>query len=225
MMQHPVDLLPDSMRARTQARVTASRNLTIVALMAVVIILAATQASVSRSRAEAGLASLSVQSQRLEANEAKVRLIRQEIAEYASLNARYWSVETPIPIARVIAAIIHQMPESMSFDRIDLQTERTRSSPRTRTGGHQDLTGSPPRLLVGELSGFARTDLDIAGFAERLGAMPPFSKVTLDFSRPRTVRGRNAREFRLSFVIDLATRYVIADEAPHPTEGGHAHGD
>ncbi|MHC4128286.1 MAG: hypothetical protein ACYSUA_08985, partial [Planctomycetota bacterium] len=43
-----------------------------------------------------------------------------------------------------------------------------------------------------------------------------FSQVSLDFSRTRTVRQRNAREFRISFRADLDVRYEVEDlDAPH----------
>jgi hypothetical protein len=46
----------------------------------------------------------------------------------------------------------------------------------------------------------------------------PFGEVSMDFSKSRTVRGKRAREFRVSFLInlenewDLSRMVVVGDE-------------
>ena len=59
----------------------------------------------------------------------------------------------------------------------------------------------------------------IAEFVSNLEGVDPFSDVSLDFSRTRSVRGFTAREFRLSFRIDLEVKYVQAMEAVDSAAG------
>ena len=98
----------------------------------------------------------------------------------------------------------------------------------TRSRGRELVEGPPPRVLVAEVAGFAASDADIAELVERLSNRAPFAAVNLDFSRTRGLRGRSAREFRLSFKIDLEKPYtfVSAPIAGHEamSEGGVAHG-
>ena len=78
---------------------------------------------------------------------------------------------------------------------------------------------SVPRELNGELSGFAINDQDVAQLVANIEDLALFDDVNLDFSRTRSVRGRNAREFRVSFSADLDFRYEVID--PEQTLSAH----
>ena len=57
--------------------------------------------------------------------------------------------------------------------------------------------------ISGRMSGFAKSDERIASFVSALQMEDPFSNVSMDFSRSRTVREMRARGFRISFQINL----------------------
>jgi hypothetical protein len=69
---------------------------------------------------------------------------------------------------------------------------------------------------VAEISGFAPMDEDIAEYVGRLSDTGFAREVSLDFSRGRYVRDRPAREFRLSFRMDLEATYDVALVDPTP---------
>jgi hypothetical protein len=72
-----------------------------------------------------------------------------------------------------------------------------------------EQANGPPRVLTGEISGFAANDQHIAELVSALESTAPFQNVSLDFSRSRRVNDRDAREFRLSFRIDLDDTYQV----------------
>ena len=74
-----------------------------------------------------------------------------------------------------------------------------------------EIQGAVPRVLTGELSGFAATDQDVAQLVANLEHVGVFEQVSLDFSRTRSVRGHNAREFRISLRSDLDVRYDLVE--------------
>ena len=57
------------------------------------------------------------------------------------------------------------------------------------------------------------SDQQIAELVRNLETTPLFKDVSLDYSRTRGVRGVSAREFRLSFRVDLDASYVAAKDA------------
>ena len=207
MTQHPIDLLPESMRAASQARAAMSRNIGMTVLAAVILFTFFTHARIMRNQAEGKLVRLRAQARHVAENERKAATLNQQLDVYGEMIARYNRVVTPIDISRILATIVARMPESTSIDQINIQAEQIkRSRQRAR---RLDPEQRIPRQLVAELAGFAKDDLDIAEFVSQLQRTEPFADVSLDFSRPRSVRGHMAREFRLSFTIDFDAEYKI----------------
>ena len=103
-------------------------------------------------------------------------------------------------------------------DRSELGAGGRRSGGSARSRVVDDETGPRPRVLTGEVSGFAATDADIAEIVARMESRALYEHVSLDFSRTLVVRERGAREFRISFLIDLDVPYRVV-EAPQPQAG------
>jgi len=210
MTQHPIDLLPESMRVRSEARAAASRNATIAIIAAAVLIATITHARLISGRAERQLDRLSSHAEMLDQNERQALEMHLELQKYRSLFERYHRVENPVPVSRLLATIVREMPESAALDRIALEMNAVSRGRRVRGGGWKADGESAPRVLVAELAGFARDDMAIASLVEHLDATPPLSDVSLDFSRQRIIHERSAREFRLSFTVDFEPRYVLS---------------
>jgi hypothetical protein len=222
--QHPIDLLPESMRAATRARAQTRRNARIVIGAAFMAVAAMTHSRILHSRAETRLSHLSAQADAVSDVDHQREVMQDALEEYAHLTERYHKLEMPVALHRLLATIIDEMPDSVSLDRIMLDADQSRRMRPTRSGARAtERDEAPPRILVGELTGIAASDIDIAQFVENLERRPPLTDVTWDFSREREVRGRMAREFRVSFVVDLEAKYDVT--APDPADGAHLPSD
>ena len=83
--------------------------------------------------------------------------------------------------------------------------------PSARGRRDSNAEGPAPRSLTGELSGFALTDREVAELVNNLMDIGLFRQVSLDFSRSRTIRGKKARGFRISFSTDLNAKFDVLD--------------
>jgi Tfp pilus assembly protein PilN len=116
----------------------------------------------------------------------------------------------PFDLSRLLSTIVNQLPESATIERLNLETQPQRAmrSASQRTGDER----APRRHSIGELSGFAASDDHIAELVARMESSRIFQSVTWDFSRSRVVRERPAREFRVSFQINLDQNYEIVEK-------------
>lgn len=218
MSQHSIDLLPESMRARTQAGLVASRNCAIGAIALAALIAVTTHSRFHLSSVQKEHQAAQDEARMIREHEAKATELERALASHRSWLDRYRRVSTPLPISGVMATIVAELPPSVTLETMDFNAGSA-SRPAALRGGPD--APPPPRRLVVELLGFAADDDDIATLVSRLEQRTPFEKVGLDFSRQRTVRDRTAREFRLSLVVDLDRAYDVreADAALAREEG------
>lgn len=226
MRQHPIDLLPDSLRARAQARTVASRNISFGVVALIVLVVVSTHARVQRLNAEDRLRDAEAHAEKVEAHEKKVTALVNELDEVNKYIILYRNAETPISVSGLIASVIERLPASVTLDRVDFQigTKRQVRSTKRVAGGRASEPEPEERVLLAELAGFAVSDNEIAEFVTKLQCSAPFSEVSLDFSRQRLVNEQAAREFRLSFTVDLSRRYLNRDIA-HANSSGEGFGD
>lgn len=216
MRQHPIDLLPDSIRARSQAGVVAGRYV-VAALLALILLgLTVTHSRLMLDLARQRLRVAEEQADIVLQAEAKADALRAGLNESREYIDRYQLLALPVEFSRVVATVVNVLPASATLDRIDVYAGSRRQNRSVRSRGRPEPEEPVDRELVGELSGFAATDQDIAQLVFNLQALAFFDRVSLDFSRTRSVRGHNAREFRISFAADLETRYEVADLASGP---------
>jgi hypothetical protein len=209
MRQHQIDLLPDSMRAQTQARATASRNLGVIAGAVAVVIAVITHSKMEVDSATERLETMSAQAAVLEQHEARAAELQKEIQRCDWFIGRYDAVALPIEMSSIVATIANELPPSVTLERLDLDAGERQAKRTARNAAPLPKDERPPRILIGELAGFALSDQDIADLVSRLDRREPFQAVSLDFSKQRVVRGVSARDFRLSFIIDLERDYVV----------------
>ncbi len=208
--QHAIDLLPSEIYAQSQVGVRTGRY--VVFSIAAVLILAAvtTHARLALSAAEQQLYNTQNEANNvleIERQAQELRKMRHGLEERIDL---YERAALPLEIRRVIATIINDLPVGATLESLDLSAgvQRSTRSPRSK-GRDEKAEEQAPRVLVGEISGFAASDQAIAELVAALSDRPPFQRVGLDFSRTREVRGQSAREFRVSFRIDLDAGYEV----------------
>ena len=221
MTQRPIDLLPDSIRARSQAGVVAGRYVVSLLIAVVLLGLAATHSRLMLDLARQRLRVAEEQADIVLSAEAKGDQLRQMLDNTRNFIRRYELIAMPLEISRVLATLINALPETATLDRIDLYAGVVRSGRSARGRRNDDAEGPAPRSLSGELSGFALTDQEVAELVNNLMDIGLFREVSLDFSRSRTVRGKKARGFRISFSTDLNARFDVLD--PQEAEASARH--
>lgn len=217
MSQHAIDLLPDAIRARSQAGIVAGRYVVSLLVAVVLLGLAATHSHLMLDLARQRLRVAEEQADIVLSAEAKATQLRQTLDATSEFIRRYELIAAPVEITRVLATLVNTLPNSATLDRIDIKAGAPQSGRSARGRGARSKDGPLPRIMTGELSGFALTDLEVAELAARIDEIGLFDEVSLDFSRSRSVRGRKARGFRISFRADLNASFEVADmeEAAH----------
>ena len=214
--QHPVDLLPSSIRARSLAGLRTGRYIAACVLGLIIVIAVATASRVRLDRVQHRLEAVRDQANMVMAADEQAAGLRADLGKIHEFIDRYGQIALPLETSRVLATAIRELPASVTLDRIEINAGARRSARSARSRG-RDGEEAPPRILTGTLSGFAVSDGEIAALVARLRDIPPFSEVSLDFTRTRVVRGRAAREFGLSFRIDLELAYDVIDGPAPPT--------
>ncbi|MCA9295218.1 MAG: hypothetical protein KC983_01850 [Phycisphaerales bacterium] len=212
--QRPIDLLPREIFERSQAGLRAGR---IISWMVVVTIIAggiAAHARISLLETNQRLINTERDANRVLDIEQKTQHFREMQAHLQETIQSYNKVAHPVPISALLASVINEMPASTTVESIEFTagSRRTARTPRRRTAQVNDEY--VPRVLVGEIAGFSSSDQEIARFVQALQDRKPFENVGLDFSRTRTLRGKPAREFRMSFRIDLERAYTVLSTEP-----------
>jgi hypothetical protein len=203
-----IDLLPDSIRARSRAHVRTGRYAVAALVAFTFAIIVVTWSRLSAEHARHEMRDAEAHAAEVLALEARATGLRGALETRRAAIERYHHMELPVRMSSVLSTVINQLPESVGLDEIGVEAGYRRAvrTPRS-TGG---TTGEEQRrLLTIELTGFAVSDAEVAELVDRLAAQRPFQEVNLDFSRSRTVRDQPARAFRLSFKVDLEPRYEI----------------
>ena len=208
MNQHPIDLLPLAIRDRSQAGVRTGRYVAAAVVSILLLLMATLHARLGLQSARAELVAKRVQADAVLATEGKAVELRHSIEEIETYVDRYREIAVPVPVSHILATAINSMPASMSLDRIDVDAA-ARTAVRSARTAVLGSDAAAPRVLVVEIAGFAPNDAVIAEYDARLTKTGFCRQVSLDFSRTRSVRGHQAREFRLSFRIDLDAVYEI----------------
>ena len=221
MRQHPIDLLPQSIRDRSQAGLRTGRYIAAVVVSLSLVLVATAHARLGLRRARGELVSTRAQANAVLQSEAEAGKLGGMIHDLRGYLIRYHDIVPPIHVSDVLATVINEMPEGMTLERLDVDAGQRRGTRSSRTRRIEIDDHREPRTLVAEISGFAPKDEDIAEYVGRLSDTGFAREVSLDFSRGRYVRERPAREFRLSFRMDLEATYevVLVDPAPLASAG------
>lgn len=220
MTQPQLDLLPDDVRDRCRAGLRAGRLIATAVGVVVLLAVAATHSRISLRSANAEYETSRAKADVVMATELRAKQLEELLAEAHDFIELQRQIAHPLELTAMIATIVNELPESMTIDRIDLDagTRGAQRSGRSRQSATNEP--APPRMLVGEIAGFAASDDQIAELVRRMQDMPVFQSVSLDFSRTRAVRNRSAREFRVSFRVSFERTYVLDAKLASAPEGG-----
>lgn len=210
MRQHSIDLLPALIRARSEAGLRTGRFITAAIAAIGVLIITATHSLFILSSAQENLFVTSSQAEEVFATEARAAELKSVLKRTNCYIDLYDRIALPVQVSSVMATVVNNLPDSVTLDQFDIDAGARTGGRLPRAKGMELKDEPPPRVLSAEISGFAANDQEIAELVGRLDGTPPFRDVNLDFSRTRSVNGHDAREFRLSFKIDLDARYEVS---------------
>ncbi len=151
-------------------------------------------------------------------------------AEIAALHAEHSAIDelietqralgVSIPASAVVGAIQSSLPNGALLERIDLEFANVQGSQRVMKRNAKPV--ETPRVLNGEISGIASDEGDVGAMVDALAALAPMQRVSLESSRSREFRGRSAREFRVTFTVDLDRRWKLPALSAAASETGVA---
>ena len=193
-----LDLMPDGIRRRTQAGQRLRRFMAVGIVAIGAIIAFATHSQIRRDHLEESLVvarARAAQALKLEREAADMGILREEIESYM---VAYEQVALPMRMDALMGRIVAALPESATVDHLLLEYEDSRTNHRGRKAA---MDG--PRRIVGGVPGFAISDDDVAGLVQRMEKDVSFEDIRLDYTRSREVRGVSAREFQLTFTVNL----------------------
>jgi hypothetical protein len=189
-----MNLLPEQYVERSKNKARSSR----VAIVIIVTLCAvATVATHSRLSMNSAVEHLVVaQSRANSALELEIDASSLELrkAKLESFIDRYNKEKIPFAMGDLVATISNLLPMSITIEDLALDIIQTENE----------------KHISGRLAGFALTDESIASLVSSLHAKEPFHDVSMDFSKSRTVRGMRAREFRVSFLINLKSDWELS---------------
>jgi hypothetical protein len=202
MSQHSINLITPEIIQRTRAGIRTGRFILAGFMLTACMVLTATH---SRLRLDGIVEEHSATSARAELAldlDHAADALQSEHDRLQTFMEDYHSVALPLEITRVIATLVEALPESVTIVNFDLEYADA-----------EDSQNASARRLIGSIGGVAASDSDVAALAHGLGLRPPFDAVQLEYSRSREVRGRSAREFSVTFSVDLQGQFQLVDAA------------
>lgn len=109
----------------------------------------------------------------------------------------------------VIRAVADALPKGALIKSITLDYQNVQGSNRKQRKGAKEPENGAPRVLSCVIEGIAADDSDVGAIVDGLGKLKALSKVTLESSRSYEFRGKNAREYKVTFVADLEKRWKL----------------
>jgi|TARA_B100000959_G_scaffold262505_1_gene301007 hypothetical protein len=189
-----MNLLPDQYVERSKNKARSNRVAVAIIFLLCVVAVVATHSRLSMNSAVEHL--VVTQSRANSALELEVDATSLELkkARLESFIDRYNNEKITFAMGDIVSTITNMLPESMTLEDISLDIVQTEDG----------------RGISGRLAGFAATDEMIASLVSTLQTQTPFGAVSMDYSKSRTVRGMRAREFRVSFLIDLESQWEVS---------------
>jgi len=208
-----IDLMPADVRRRTLAGQRLRRFIAIGVVTIGTLVAFATHSQLRRDRLDETLVASearAAQALELERQADEMGVARAEIESYMQA---YDRVALPMRMDALMGRIVEALPPSATLEHLLLEYEDARTHQRGQVSDQH-----PDRRIVGGISGFAVSDDDVAWLVQRLDQDDPFEDVRLDFTRSREIRGVPAREFQLTFAVDLHGLWEI--HGPRMTAAG-----
>ncbi len=189
-----MNLLPTRYRERSLSQARSSRVAiaAIVALGAAVAL--ATHARLSSTSSQSRLIAAQVRADGARAVETRATRLELAKIRLERFVDSYRREELPLPMGDLLATIAGVLPPSVTVEELRLEL----------------VEDDGTRRIDARLEGFARSDVEVTELVERLAKREPFTGVTMDFSRSRSVRAATARGFRIGFHVNLDGAWKIA---------------
>lgn len=229
MSQPPIDLLPQAVRARSMAGVVIGRYVAAMLLAAAFIVGPALLAQVERTLARQERQREEECVRNVIRREQALRELQLQVEEQVNQNRSYDKLSLPVSISRVIATIVNVMPPPLTLERLGLRVHGEPRPAQAPAAAAARTRAEPPDasgrlVLVGELGGFAPDDIGAADYVTALRRLGLCESVKLEHvqARAKPVRGRTARDFRISFRIDLDRRYQVVERPAGDAAGAAA---
>ena len=143
---------------------------------------------------------------RIEQEVDALRAVERQIVRSLTLQR---SLVNTIPANGVVRAVSESLPRGALIKSITLEYQNVQGTNRKQRKGAKETDAATPRSLVCVIEGIALDDRDVGAIVDGLGRLPALSKVTLESSRSYEFRGKNAREYKVSFVADLEKRWKL----------------
>ncbi len=206
------NLLPARVQAFVAAR-AATRRIAFSAVALVIFTIVSLCAVAWRARiADERLASLRVEAAEIVVLEDQLRTIAESMDATDAQIALQRGVGSPLEASRLVHAIAALVPEDAVLERLFLHGEYLSGEERVKRRRTDAISG---RRYQCEVSGIAVDDATIARLVESLSAREPFEQVNLESSRNREFNGVQAREFRVSFSVNLDEPWTVRANAVH----------
>jgi hypothetical protein len=212
-MTHEMNLIPQAYRARLR-RGRTRRSVAIalsISGLGIGVVGWSLHVAVLQRRAELNELKTFVGEMRSVAADAET--LRGRIRDLEADLSAQQELQHPVEVSAMLATFCGLMPSSATLDSMEL-----RSSLRAVEGSeaHKGRSSLPVkdeessrRIMICEVTGVAKSDLDVADLVGRLTDHPLFQQVAMDYSRPVMVRETSGRTFRVSCEIDLERTYLI----------------
>jgi hypothetical protein len=143
---------------------------------------------------------------RIEQEVDALRAVERQIVRSLTLQR---SLVNTIPANGVVRAVSESLPRGALIKSITLEYQNVQGTNRKQRKGAKESDAATARSLVCVIEGIALDDRDVGAIVDGLGRLPALSKVTLESSRSYEFRGKNAREYKVSFVADLEKRWKL----------------
>jgi hypothetical protein len=147
---------------------------------------------------------------RIEQEVDALRSVERELVRSLALQR---SLGNTIPANGVIRAVSDALPKGALIKSITIEYQNVQGTNRKQRKGAKETDAATPRSLVCVIEGIALDDRDVGAIVDGLGKLPSLSKVSLESSRSYEFRGKNAREYKVSFVADLEKRWRLPEIA------------
>ena len=214
MSRRQFHLLPDTTVARIRTNRSTRRVMLAsgcTAMLAVAVLAASTWLGAHSRERLAAAQKEGAPVIRLEQEVAALRTVEKDLAKALTLQR---TLGNTIPANGVIRAVAGTLPKGALIKSITLEYQNVQGVNRKqRKGAKESKEAAPPRALVCVVEGIALDDRDVGAIVDGLGRLSVLSKVTLESSRSYEFRGKNAREYKVSFVADLEKRWKLPEVA------------
>ncbi len=204
MKQHQFNLITPRMLDRARAGRRTRKILGTCVVLVAGMLLTATHARLQLEQARTRHETTTILADQALALERSLADVDARMHDVHSFMTEYREVAIPLDATRLIATLTRSLPPSITLVELELNYDDGTNSRRHVEGDERG-----PRRMVGEIAGIASSDADIATLVQLIGSRDPFTEVNIDYSRSRTVRERVARDFRLSFIVDMDHAFEV----------------